>query len=410
MRVSNVMWFLLFLLTQIAGANILIVPDEYITISSACNAATVGDTVGITAGGYLTKSHIPAGVTVLGLGSDSTQVSIGPSDIYSAVFVADSGDDPIVIENVSIVNLDGNIVIANYNCDLLVQRCHLKSLTEGMYIPNLIFSRCNLKVSKCHIKVMGDFPVLIHMHGPHYALIEDCVIDEPNHSTCFCEGDAGATIEYRNNTFMTGVSCECFSPSCDFTLLAVNNIISGLDHGAWPEGCIQNVELRYNDFRGELPPPEIGYQIGNFSANPLFCDSSWPYTDVRLEPESPCLRAGEDGEDVGARLGVCWPYADVSDQDRDHIEQMTVSAPFPNPSLGKVSISAYLSAASFVRLEVFDMTGRVVWSHAPEIRRGEFSYNWDGMFADGSLVASGTYYFRLSSGDEVVTKPVCIIR
>jgi len=68
-----------------------------------------------------------------------------------------------------------------------------------------------------------------------------------------------------------------------------------------------------------------------------------------------------------------------------------------------------LSAPARVRLQVFDVRGRLVKTILDQdAAPGTFSASWDGRADDGARAARGVYYARLAAGDQKVTKTVVI--
>jgi hypothetical protein len=68
----------------------------------------------------------------------------------------------------------------------------------------------------------------------------------------------------------------------------------------------------------------------------------------------------------------------------------------PNPFGIETSIGFALPAASQVRLEVIDVSGRLVKVlAAARLEGGEHLYQWDGTTEAGRHAAAGTYFYRL---------------
>jgi hypothetical protein len=98
---------------------------------------------------------------------------------------------------------------------------------------------------------------------------------------------------------------------------------------------------------------------------------------------NPCPALGVTPGDAGRKIGLL--------------------APVPNPFHAATTISFQLAQAGPVRLEIFDLTGRLVRTlvrgPAPF---GSSTATWDGRAEDGSRVIAGVYFCRLShsGGDE----------
>lgn len=84
---------------------------------------------------------------------------------------------------------------------------------------------------------------------------------------------------------------------------------------------------------------------------------------------------------------------------------------FPNPSSQQVNISYELKQAANVSLEIFDLRGkRVAGFEAGEKPAGKHTETWDGYTNRGRNVASGTYVYRLTVGNELVSGLIQMVR
>jgi hypothetical protein len=85
---------------------------------------------------------------------------------------------------------------------------------------------------------------------------------------------------------------------------------------------------------------------------------------------------------------------------------------WPNPmSAGTRITLTQGSAGGAVRLEIFDVTGRMVRRLVDgPLPVGPHELAWDGRAADGSRVVDGMYFYRLSTADGVQAKKLVVIR
>jgi FlgD Ig-like domain len=82
-----------------------------------------------------------------------------------------------------------------------------------------------------------------------------------------------------------------------------------------------------------------------------------------------------------------------------------------NPSRGRVDLRLELPRSAFVRLEVYDVTGRRVATLVQgEKTGGSYAVAWDGREADGRAAAGGIYFVRLRAGDSTQTRKVVLVR
>jgi hypothetical protein len=90
---------------------------------------------------------------------------------------------------------------------------------------------------------------------------------------------------------------------------------------------------------------------------------------------------------------------------------LILEAPYPNPFNPATAVRFHLASAARARLDVFDVRGRLVRTLADgQLSAGWQEATWDGRGADGSAVASGVYFVRLSSGGETRTQRFVVVR
>jgi len=83
----------------------------------------------------------------------------------------------------------------------------------------------------------------------------------------------------------------------------------------------------------------------------------------------------------------------------------------PNPFNPQTTIAFSLPHQSRVKVEVYDLTGRLVRVLADEIRdAGEHSVIWDGRDAAGSRVASGTYFCKMSGDGKAFSRKMTMLK
>jgi hypothetical protein len=91
------------------------------------------------------------------------------------------------------------------------------------------------------------------------------------------------------------------------------------------------------------------------------------------------------------------------DDETDVPERFALEQNYPNPFNAETKISFYTDGGD-ITLQVFDLTGSLVRTLADgAYEAGEHSITWDGRDQNGADVASGVYFYRLSSrgGDAV---------
>jgi len=81
--------------------------------------------------------------------------------------------------------------------------------------------------------------------------------------------------------------------------------------------------------------------------------------------------------------------------------------PFPNPTAGSSTVMFSLDAPSHVRVQVFDITGRLVRTLADEeMGEGFHSARWEGETQSGSGVGNGVFFVRVQAGDQAAVHKV----
>ena len=91
--------------------------------------------------------------------------------------------------------------------------------------------------------------------------------------------------------------------------------------------------------------------------------------------------------------------------------QLTLHQNSPNPFNPSTTISYYLPERMRVRLDVYDVSGRLVARLADgEQERGDRVVQWNGRGMRGDRVSSGVYYYRLQAGKKVISRTLVLLR
>ena len=97
--------------------------------------------------------------------------------------------------------------------------------------------------------------------------------------------------------------------------------------------------------------------------------------------------------------------------DRRLAATLEFSAPQPNPAVDGTRLRYSLPFASFVRLDVADVTGRQVSVLAQRIETsGAHSAAWNGRDANGDRVPAGVYFVRLEAAGQVQSQKIVLNR
>jgi len=93
------------------------------------------------------------------------------------------------------------------------------------------------------------------------------------------------------------------------------------------------------------------------------------------------------------------------------LTQLQVGSNHPNPFSGHTELSVGLPGDADVTLDVFDVAGRRVYSRElGRLAAGWQHVSYDGRDADGRLLPSGVYFYRISAGANTTTRKMVIRR
>lgn len=101
----------------------------------------------------------------------------------------------------------------------------------------------------------------------------------------------------------------------------------------------------------------------------------------------------------------------VNTEDELLVDNIILDQNFPNPFNPVTNISFKIWQKSNVFLEIFDIFGkRVRVLVNSELEPGRYSFEWDGIDENGNRVSSGTYFYRIISGKNSITKKMLLIK
>ncbi len=94
-------------------------------------------------------------------------------------------------------------------------------------------------------------------------------------------------------------------------------------------------------------------------------------------------------------------------------QTLQLHANYPNPFNPSTTISFTLAKSEFnrVRLEVYDITGRKIKTlFNGVLNDGSYSFKWNGTNFANQVVSSGVYFYRISTGANVISKKMTLMR
>ncbi|MDP7000107.1 MAG: FlgD immunoglobulin-like domain containing protein, partial [Candidatus Poribacteria bacterium] len=100
----------------------------------------------------------------------------------------------------------------------------------------------------------------------------------------------------------------------------------------------------------------------------------------------------------------------------DRPDQTQLGANYPNPFNPETWIPYQLSQEAAVSLQIYDGQGRLVrklelgWKETGYYTTAAKAIYWDGRNANGELVSSGVYFYRLQAGNFSQTRKMVILK
>ncbi len=101
----------------------------------------------------------------------------------------------------------------------------------------------------------------------------------------------------------------------------------------------------------------------------------------------------------------------IEEGDTNPIFLNSVSAVYPSPAMSIATIPFSLAAAGTARVDVYDVTGRIITTlAAEEMAAGQHSLVWNLENSSGTAIPSGVYHVRISSVDWTGTANLVVAR
>ena len=84
---------------------------------------------------------------------------------------------------------------------------------------------------------------------------------------------------------------------------------------------------------------------------------------------------------------------------------------YPNPFNSSTRISYSVTKAGHVRIQIFNIRGQLVKTVVDEVKLpGMYVFTWNGRNQSGNQVASGSYFYRMTTGDFAQTRRMILIK
>jgi parallel beta-helix repeat protein len=200
-----------------------------------------------------------------------------------------------------------------------------------------------------------------------------------------------------------------------------NNIVTN----SYEDGVVGTyAELDYNDVWGNATDYSGGAAAGanDIAADPRYVSSA--EENYGLLVHSPCLDAGDpdsvynDPDGTRNDMGAYWgantlpkPPLVPLKETGSIPDKFTLFQNNPNPFNPVTEISFNLPEAAYVKLEIFNMLGQKINTIIDGyIDAGYQSALWNGKTSEGSTVASGIYFYRLSTDKYVESRKMILLK
>ncbi|RNC85210.1 MAG: T9SS C-terminal target domain-containing protein [Balneola sp.] len=235
--------------------------------------------------------------------------------------------------------------------------------------PNSNFADFNVEVmSEDQNSLFNHYRNLIHLRNDHepFQLGE---LEFGNSTTNSTIGFSRFTDGLSAYTVLINLSGNQVTSNFTFTYNAVNN----------------------NELIDYYLEPILFSEPGFGATTPM--NDSWMLHEVELAPYE-------------IKVYKLAPRGLSNEDGSRNIDSFELMQNYPNPFNPTSTISFYLPQASEVKLQVFDITGRLVSTLVNEKRiAGSHSVQFEG-----STLSSGVYFYRLEAGDFVSTKKMTLIK
>jgi len=109
---------------------------------------------------------------------------------------------------------------------------------------------------------------------------------------------------------------------------------------------------------------------------------------------------------IHAVVDTAWVVVGIDQRDNQIPTEFALAQNYPNPFNPTTNIDYSVPNAGPVNLTVYDMNGRVV---SELVNKTQSAGNYR-VTVDGSSIASGVYFYRLTSGTQSMTKKMTLVK
>jgi hypothetical protein len=164
---------------------------------------------------------------------------------------------------------------------------------------------------------------------------------------------------------------------------------------------------QYNIYRGKFPEPTN--LVGTTPENSFVLEVA-PFENFYVRVTAVSGTEGTESP-FSNELFIFVPIpVDVSDGE-DLGSPIALHQNHPNPFSPGTTIPFALPEERLVELSIYDVRGRLVRSLVHDVRaEGWNEVIWDGTDTTGRRAGSGVYFYRLTAGDQTITRRMALLR
>ncbi|MGC9367253.1 MAG: T9SS type A sorting domain-containing protein, partial [bacterium] len=114
---------------------------------------------------------------------------------------------------------------------------------------------------------------------------------------------------------------------------------------------------------------------------------------------------------IGVQSGFNAVEEEVSGPPAVSSYQFNLAPAYPNPVQGRAIIAYSVGTEGPVSLKIYDLTGREITTLINQVQGpGNYRVEWDGRDSHGTMVSSGTYFYRMTAGNFSDGKKLVVVR
>lgn len=410
------------LLTSVATATIIRVPQDQPTIQEGIDAAIDRDTVLVDTGRYVENINFNGKNIMVGslflttLDTYYISQTVIDGDSNGTVVAFEGGEDSTaVLSGFTITN-----GLGSHGWEYL--------WGGGIYVQNS-------SPSLVHVEVTGNTAIegggiCCYNSNPGFTNLTVVGNRAENGGGIWCYNSTPklvkATFSLNTAKYRGGaIYCDESSAPTLVNTILWNDLPQEVYFGE--TGKSNSITIAYSDIHGGQEAimtnnnGTVSWLEGNIEDDPLFADAG--NRDFNLQEGSPCIDAGTaffvwegdtlvnlpetayegNAPDIGAFES---PYSVAIDKEDAFPMEYAVEQNYPNPFNPTTTIEFSLPRSGLVTLTVFDLQGRVVETILNEqMATGQHKVLWNAV-----NVSSGIYFIRMQGGDFRQVRKVMVLR